>query len=396
MFVLASCPSADCATASEGSSTAVLEEPEEANYPEGRTYVLLSQYVLRGASPRPPRQRTITLEMAIYHLEAQIFSRTDGRSAVACAAYRSGEALHDEREGATFSFPDSDRVAHCEILAPASAPDWARSRASLWNQVEAREKRKDSQLAREFEVALPRELSLAQQLELLRGWVAAEITPAGAIADVAIHVDEDNNNPHAHIMTTMRAISAEGWDRLKIRAWEDRSALARWRESWASHTNAALERAAIKDRVDHRSNADRGISLEPTQKEGPGARGRASRGQQSDRVATNAAIRARNEEMIRKVVAAIVSFAKAIASMQVQAPTQQPKAAAGPRRLPSKGPAAKALTPPQRARPPAPMPPASQAPPVPPVTQTHPPQSEDDFDMFDLMRQQQQQRDRGR
>lgn len=324
--------------------------------------------MLRGASPRPPRQRTITLEMAIYHLEAQIFSRTDGRSAVACAAYRSGEALHDEREGATFSFPDSDRVAHCEILAPASAPDWARSRASLWNQVEAREKRKDSQLAREFEVALPRELSLAQQLELLRGWVAAEITPAGAIADVAIHVDEDNNNPHAHIMTTMRAISAEGWDRLKIRAWEDRSALARWRESWASHTNAALERAAIKDRVDHRSNADRGISLEPTQKEGPGARGRASRGQQSDRVAANAAIRARNEEMIRKVVAAIVSFAKAIASGRARAPSQQPKAAAGPRRLPSHGPSAK-VSAPQPARPPAQVPPAPQAAPVPAVTQ---------------------------
>lgn len=352
MFVLASCPSADCATASEGASTAVLEEPEEANLPEGRTYVLHSQYVLQGASPRPPRQRTIDAGMAIYHLEAQIFSRTAGRSAVACAAYRSGEALHDEREGTTFSFPDSDRVAHCEILTPVDAPDWARSRASLWNQVEAREKRPDSQLAREFEVALPRELSLAQQLELLRGWVAAEITPAGAIADVAIHVDEDNNNPHAHVMTTMRAISAEGWDRLKIRAWEDRSALARWRESWATHTNAALERAAFKGRVDHRSHADRGLSLEPTQKEGPGARGRARRGQQSDRTAANAAIKARNEEMIRKVVAAIVSFAKALASGRVRAPSQQPKAAAGPRRLPSQGPAAKVRTP-QPVQPPA-------------------------------------------
>lgn len=310
--------------------------------------------------------------MAIYHFEAQIFSRSAGRSAVACAAYRSGEALHDEREGSTFSFPDSDRVAHCEILAPSDAPAWARSRADLWNQVEAREKRPDSQLAREFEVALPRDLSLTQQLELLRGWVAAEITPAGAIADLAIHVDEDNNNPHAHIMTTMRAVSAEGWGRLKIRAWEDRSALDRWRKSWADHTNAALEKAAIKARVDHRSNEERGIAsvLEPTKKEGPGARGRARRGQKSDRVANNAAIKARNERRIREMVDAIVAFAKAITQRgRVPAQSQQQlQAVARPSRLPSRGPMPKASTPSQQPQAAAGPPRPSSQGPVPKVT----------------------------
>lgn len=247
--------------------------------------------------------------MAIYHLEAQIIGRSDGRSAIAAAAYRSGETLYDARTGTSFEFPDADRVAHSEILARDDAPDWARSRERLWTEVEAREKRKDSQLAREFEVALPRELTLEQQVELLRGWVKAEFVPEGAIADLAIHTDKENRNPHAHIMTTMRAVSADGWSAQKLRAWEDRSKLAAWRKSWADHTNAALQRARINSRVDHRSNADRGIELEPTQKEGPGARGRVARGQQSDRVTQNTRIRQRN---IQKVIRAIAAFARAI------------------------------------------------------------------------------------
>lgn len=313
--------------------------------------------------------------MALYHFQAKIFTRAAGDSAIAKAAYRSGEALYDERGGLTHISGDRKRVAHTEILGPADAPEWARDRASLWNQVEAREKRKDSQLAREFELALPNELSLAQQLELLRGWVAAEITPAGAIADVAIHVGKDRKNPHAHLMTTMRAVSAEGWNRLKIREWEERSVMDRWRKSWADHTNAALELAAVQARVDHRSHAARGLLEQPTIKEGPGARGRAQRGQQSDRVKTNDDIRKSNEKRIRQMVEAIVAFAKivtrrkrvrALGPQETTIPLgkapQQPKAAAGPLQRPSQ-PVRSSSSPASQ---------ATQVPHVPPVTPPDP------------------------
>jgi hypothetical protein len=252
--------------------------------------------------------------MAIFHLTAKIIGRKAGQSSIACAAYRSGEAIEDTRTREVHRYGRPERVAHAEILAPADAPAWATSRADLWNQVELREKRKDAQLAREFEVALPAELSLDQQRELARSWIAAEITPAGAIADLAIHVDKAVRNPHAHIMATMRPVSADGWGAQKLRQWEDRAALARWRESWAAHTNAALERAGFEARVDHRSHADRGLEEEPTIKEGYAARRRVALGLDSARVAENAAIHARNlslrEHLARSLAKAIAKRAR--------------------------------------------------------------------------------------
>lgn len=260
--------------------------------------------------------------MAIYHLTAKIIGRKAGQSSVACAAYRSGEELADTRTGEIFRFARSERVAHAEIIAPIDAPAWATSRADLWNQVETRERRKDAQLAREFEVALPRELSLAQQRELVCGWIAAEITPAGAIADVAIHHDKDGNNPHAHVMTTMRAVSAEGWGAQKLRHWEDRSVLAGWRASWADHMNAALERAGVRERVDHRSHADRGLEEKPTQKEGAAARGMEVRGQISDRMEKNRRIRAINRRIRERVVQTVKALkGAALTKVRAKIPT---------------------------------------------------------------------------
>jgi ATP-dependent exoDNAse (exonuclease V) alpha subunit len=286
--------------------------------------------------------------MAIYHLETQIIQRSAGRSAVACAAYRSGETLHDDRVGQSFAFAHADRVAHTEVVAPDAAPAWVRDRAQLWNQVELVEKRHDAQVARDFEVSLPRELNLDQQLELLRGWVAAEFTPTGAVVDFSIHTDDNNNNPHAHLMSTLRAVSADGWAPKKFRSTDRLADLQRWRESWEIHTNAALERAGSKERVDHRSHVDRGLDLEPTIKEGPGARGRASRGQPSDRVGANVEIRKRNaKRAIQQAVAAIVALAKAFAPKEKvqerlralakgrKLPSQQPQAAVGPTPTPA-------------------------------------------------------------
>lgn len=280
-----------------------------------------SQYVRGGTSPGPPGHLHYRL-MAIYHLSAKIIGRKAGQSSVACAAYRAGEELADKRTGETFRFARSERVAHTQIIAPGDAPTWALDRADLWNQVEARERRKDAQLAREFEVALPRELTLDQQRELVCGWIEAQITPAGAVVDLAIHHDKEGNNPHAHIMTTMRAVSADGWGAQKLRQWEDRSALAQWRASWAEHTNAALERAGVADRVDHRSHADRGLEEEPTQKEGAAARGMEARGQISDRMEENRRIRSMNLSIRERVARAARKLKEAaLAKVRAKGPT---------------------------------------------------------------------------
>lgn len=244
--------------------------------------------------------------MAIYHLEAQIIGRTDGRSAIACAAYRSGEAITDVRTGTAHKHGDADRVAHTEIVAPVGAPDWTTDRSQLWNRVEAGEKRKNSQLSREFEIALPNELTLDQQRTLLRGWVQAELTPHGVIADIAIHIEPKKNraarrsdhakakkarNDHAHIMTTMRALADDGegfGDKLRNLNWN--GTIERWRASWQEHANAALELAGSEARIDHRSNEARGLGIAMI-KEGPGARRRQVSGRTSDRVDFNDTVR---------------------------------------------------------------------------------------------------------
>lgn len=234
--------------------------------------------------------------MAIFHHSTKPISRSTGRSAVACAAYRSGETIRDERIGETFTLGVADRVVHTEIFAPAGTPAWALDRSTLWNRVEAFEKRKDAQLARECEVAVPDELNRAQQIALIREYVARAITPCGTVADVAMHTSTRKNRPpntHFHLMETYRGVVGDGFG-LKLRALNDKTEVTRRRAIWAECANEALAAAGHAARIDHRSNEERGIGDEPTIKEGAGARGRADRGEKSDRVDTNRAIRARN------------------------------------------------------------------------------------------------------
>jgi hypothetical protein len=234
--------------------------------------------------------------MAIFHHTTQAISRSAGRSAVACAAYRSGETIRDDRLGETFKLGVADRVVHTEIIAPAGTPAWALDRSTLWNRVEAGEKRKDAQVAREVEAALPDELNHHQHLAIVRAYVARALTPSGVVVDAAFHTSQRKDrpkNPHVHFMETMRAVVGDGFGP-KLRALNDRAEVVRRRAIWAECVNEALAEAGHAARIDHRSNAERGIGDEPTIKEGAGARGRADRGQVSERVDTNAAIRARN------------------------------------------------------------------------------------------------------
>lgn len=233
--------------------------------------------------------------MALYHLTAQLISRSAGRSAVAAAAYRSGQALTDERTGTECRYDRrQERVVHAEILTPAGASAWASDRQILWNQVEAAERRKDAQVAREIEVALPVELTSDQRLELVRDWTQRTFVAGhGLVADLSIHQDPDERNPHCHIQMTTRPLDGDGFGP-KARHLNDREQLADWRASWAKAVNAALERAGHKARVDHRSLAAQGIEREPTVHEGWAAR---RLGVQADRVQLNIQIRERNRRL---------------------------------------------------------------------------------------------------
>ncbi len=206
--------------------------------------------------------------MAIYHLSAQIIGRSSGRSVVAAAAYRSGERLHEERTDQTHDYTKRQEV-ESEIHTPVGAPEWMQDRERLWNAVDSAEKRKDAQLAREFNLALPKELDAERQRELVRSFVKEEIVQRGMVADVAIHRN-DPNNPHAHVLVTMREVTPEGFG-AKNREWNRPEQLEHWREQWADHTNRALERAGREERIDHRSLRAQGIEREPTRHLGPAA-----------------------------------------------------------------------------------------------------------------------------
>lgn len=173
--------------------------------------------------------------MAIYHLHAQMISRSSGRSAVAAAAYRSGETLTNEYDGVTHDYTEKYNIEYTEIILPDHAPATYKDRSVLWNAVEMSEKNSNAQLAREIEVALPAEISLEEQKELVREYCKSNFVSQGMIADFAIHnpplmdgkkhpLDADGNiatdpekmifqNPHAHIMLTVRPIDENGkWE----------------------------------------------------------------------------------------------------------------------------------------------------------------------------------------
>ena len=199
--------------------------------------------------------------MAIYHLRATMISRSQGRSATAAAAYRVAERIEDRRTGLTFDYAARGGVDHTEILAPDHAPDWVRDRSELWNRVEESETRKNSQVAREVRVALPDELTHAQRVALVRDYAQAQFVDRGMVADIALHApgrEGDERNHHAHILLTTREIDAEGsvpggGFTTKNRDWNKVEVLEGWREAWARDSNAALERAGLEDRVDHRT-----------------------------------------------------------------------------------------------------------------------------------------------
>ena len=203
--------------------------------------------------------------MAIYHLHVKVIGRKAGSSAVASAAYRSASRLRDDRLERSHDFSNKRGVVHSEVMLPEDAPEQWSDRERLWNDVEAFEVRKDAQLAREVEFALPREMTQAQGIELARDFVQAEFVDQGMIADLNVHWDmaEDGTpKPHAHVMLTMRSVDENGFGQ-KVRDWNRTEMVERWRERWAELANERLAELDIDARIDHRSLEAQGIALEP-------------------------------------------------------------------------------------------------------------------------------------
>jgi Ti-type conjugative transfer relaxase TraA len=230
--------------------------------------------------------------MAIYHFSAKIISRGAGRSAVAAAAYRAASELHDERLGRSHNFTAKTGVVHSEVMLPEGAPELLADRAALWNAVEAGEKRKDAQLAREVEFAIPREMTREQGIALARDFVTREFVARGMVADLNVHWDigaDGEAKPHAHVMLTLRSVDADGFG-AKIRDWNATALLQHWRGAWESQVNARLADLGIDARVDHRSYAAQGIDLEPQHKIGAAAARREAKGEACERADDHRAI----------------------------------------------------------------------------------------------------------
>ncbi|MBH8382407.1 MobA/MobL family protein [Acinetobacter baumannii] len=249
--------------------------------------------------------------MAIYHFSVKTISRGNGRSAVACAAYRSGEKLVCDFYGKEQDYTKKTGVEFTEIYAPKNTNTELLNRQTLWNQVEKAERRKDALLAREFEIAFPSELNAEQRKKMLNELCQNLVKKYGVIVDAAIHAPHtdsgsDERNYHAHIMFTTRSINEHGdFSAKKYRDFSrdnGTETVSHWRESFAELCNHHLEQNGFDERVDHRSYQDQESDLEATQHEGPQATYLRRRGIFTEISLKNDEIKRRNLE-IKKVIA---------------------------------------------------------------------------------------------
>jgi hypothetical protein len=246
--------------------------------------------------------------MGIYYMDAGVIGRSSGRSAVGAAAYRRsekmksvahaayqrGEKIHQVGDEVVHDYRAKGGVVHSEIRLPENVPREFYDSETLWNAVEAREKRADARLAREIVVALPCEFDLREQVEVLREYSQENFVNKGLGADFSVH-DKGDGNPHAHIMFTTRYVTPEGLGR-KNRDLDKKSELMIWRKSWADVNNRMFERKGLAERIDHRSYKDQGIDREPMVHMGHKATALERKGVKTDRGDYNREIQRRNAE----------------------------------------------------------------------------------------------------
>lgn len=263
--------------------------------------------------------------MAIYHCTCGVISRGKGaRTSVGASAYINAEKMTNEYDGETHDYTKKKwQVVHSEVMLCENAPKEYQDRATLWNAVEQIEKSSKAQLAREYEIALPRELNREEQIEFARSFVKENFVDKGMCADFAIH-DKGDGNPHLHVLLTMRPIEKDGswgakqrkeyildkngqkqYDKkkqtykcktVKTTDWDSKEFLQNIREKVAEKINAELEKKNLTQRVDHRSLKEQGIDRIPTIHEG-GARNLEKRGIETDRGNINREIKKANGQM---------------------------------------------------------------------------------------------------
>lgn len=224
------------------------------------------------------------VHIAIYHFNVKIVSRGKGASAVAKAAYISGEKIKNEYDGVTHDYRRKREVVYKEIILPDNAPPHFKKRSILWNAVEKSETRKNSQTARHIDAALPVEISRSEQIDLVRNFCNQCFISKGMCVDFAIH-DKGDGNPHVHILLTTRKVDESGFTQ-KERSWNDKSLLLKWRKLWADWCNHKLYFVS-KERIDHRSYAAQGIDKIPQKHLGAAACAIEKKGYRTDKGSYN-------------------------------------------------------------------------------------------------------------
>jgi len=226
--------------------------------------------------------------MAIYHLSVKPIQRSAGRSSTAAAAYRAGCRIEDHRTGLTHDYSRKTGVAHTALVG------WSGTRSELWSAAEQAERRKDGTPAREYELALPVELSAEQQQQLALEYAHWLHDRHGCAVDLCIH-DTGEGNPHAHVLTTTRTVTPDGAMGEKCqREWSDarrkkagldgrKADLDEARQVWADLQNRHLGAVGAEARVDHRSHADAGVARQPTVHVGPTAKAMERKGKRTER-----------------------------------------------------------------------------------------------------------------
>ena len=274
-----------------------------------------------------------------FHFSISMISRGKSKSAVASAAYISCEKLTNEWDGVTHDYHNKKGLLHSEIFLPENIPIRLKDRETLWNSVELNEKASNAQLARNFIIALPKELSVEENKRLITDFIQENFVSKGMIVDLAIHNEsnEGNNNIHAHIMTTLRPINEKGeWQakskkeyildengerilgkngkpktrKVELTDWNNRGNAEKWRESFASLCNQYLEKNNLEKRVDHRSFERQGVEEIPTIHLGASASALERKGIETDKGNINREIKKHNSlvKAIREKIAELTSW----------------------------------------------------------------------------------------
>ena len=274
-----------------------------------------------------------------FHFNISMISRGKSKSAVASAAYISCEKIKNEWDGVTHDYHNKKGLLHSEIFLLENIPKEFQNRSFLWNSVELNEKASNAQLARNFIIALPKELSFEENKKLITEFIQENFVSKGMIADLAIHDEsnEGNNNIHAHIMTTLRPINEKGqWQakskkeyilddegnkilnkngkpktrKVELTDWNNKGNAEKWRESFAEICNIYLERNNLEKRVDHRSFERQGIEEIPTIHLGASASALERKGIETDKGNINREIKKHNSlvKVIKERISELTSW----------------------------------------------------------------------------------------